>query len=76
MKSHPVDPINRFEFDAACGVGVVVTREDIVMAIRSAIEAHREELISKRYNFNIGKILGKDPLQFIYDAIAYSFKLA
>lgn len=57
LKSHPVDPINRFEFEATCGVGVVVTREDIVTAIGSAIEANREELIAKRYNFNIGKIM-------------------
>lgn len=50
---------------------MVVTREDIVTAIGSAIEANREELIAKRYNFNIGKIMGKEAVQFIYDILYY-----
>lgn len=59
MKSHPVDPVNRTEFEEVCGVGVVVTEEEIVMEIRSAIELHKDDLLKRRYNFNIGKIMGR-----------------
>lgn len=33
MKSHPEDPINQKEFDEACGVGVVITPEQIEDAV-------------------------------------------
>lgn len=33
MKSHPQDPINQKEFDEACGVGVVITPEQIEEAV-------------------------------------------
>ena len=29
LKRHPVDPIDTAEFEHCCGVGVVVTQEDI-----------------------------------------------
>lgn len=33
MKSHPQDPINQKEFEEACGVGVVITPEQIEDAV-------------------------------------------
>lgn len=33
MKGHPQDPINQKEFDEACGVGVVITPEQIEEAV-------------------------------------------
>jgi len=46
------------DFDAAsferdCGVGVVVTREQIAEAIKAAIDPIREELVAKRYTYDI-----------------------
>ena len=29
MKSNPVDPLNKAAFEESCGVGVVITREQI-----------------------------------------------
>lgn len=33
VKSHPQDPINQEEFEAACGVGVVITPEQVEDAV-------------------------------------------
>lgn len=33
-KSHPVDPIEMNAFEASCGVGVVITREQIAEKVR------------------------------------------
>lgn len=33
VKGHPQDPINQKEFEAACGVGVVITPEQIEDAV-------------------------------------------
>lgn len=33
VKSHPQDPINQKEFDEACGVGMVITPEQIEEAV-------------------------------------------
>ncbi|KAI9208216.1 tRNA synthetases class I, catalytic domain-containing protein [Polychytrium aggregatum] len=37
------------EFDAACGVGIVVTQQEIVETVTKFIEERREELEQKRY---------------------------
>ena len=37
MKSHPQDPINQAEFENVCGVGVVITPEQIEEAVRSQV---------------------------------------
>lgn len=58
LKSNPVDPIDIASFEGFCGVGIVVTREEIVDVIRESIGANREELLEKRYRFNVGKIMG------------------
>ena len=58
FKDHPVDPVNIGEFDEACGVGVVVTREEIVKVTRETLDINRSELLEKRYRFNVGKVIG------------------
>lgn len=42
------------EFEKAAGVGVVVTRDDMVAAVESAVKAIEPELAKKRYRFNTG----------------------
>ncbi|XP_034287597.1 glutamine--tRNA ligase isoform X1 [Pantherophis guttatus] len=59
LKSHPVDPINAADFDRECGIGVVVTPEQIEEAVEAAICKHRVRLLSERYHFNMGVLMGE-----------------
>ncbi|XP_061837793.1 glutamine--tRNA ligase [Nerophis lumbriciformis] len=58
VKSHPQDPLNQREFDEACGVGVVITPEQIEDAVESVILKHKEQLLKERYHFNMGLLMG------------------
>lgn len=42
VKSHPQDPINQKEFEEACGVGVVVTPEQIEDAVSAWASAEQK----------------------------------
>lgn len=46
-------------FEKACGVGVVVTIDDIEDAVTKVINKHKEQIVSERYSFNAGKLLGE-----------------
>ncbi|KAG8127917.1 putative Glutaminyl-tRNA synthetase-like protein [Naja naja] len=59
LKSHPVDPINTADFDRECGIGVVITPEQIEEAVEAAICKHRTLLLSERYHFNMGVLMGE-----------------
>ncbi|KAK7884882.1 hypothetical protein WMY93_028005 [Mugilogobius chulae] len=58
LKGHPKDPINQKEFEDACGVGVVITPEQIEEAVESVIRKHKEQLLKERYRFNMGLLMG------------------
>ncbi|XP_035676746.1 glutamine--tRNA ligase-like isoform X1 [Branchiostoma floridae] len=59
VKSHPVDPVDAAAFEEACGVGVVVTPEQIEDAVEEVINQYKQDLLQKRYHFNIGMLMGK-----------------
>ncbi|XP_061474819.1 glutamine--tRNA ligase [Rhineura floridana] len=59
VKSHPVDPIDAADFDRECGVGVTVTPEQIEEAVEAAVSKHRAQLLSERYRFNMGLLMGE-----------------
>ncbi|XP_068605465.1 glutamine--tRNA ligase-like [Brachionichthys hirsutus] len=59
LKSHPQDPVNQKEFEEACGVGVIVTPEQIEDAVETVIKKYREQLIKERYHFNMGLLMGE-----------------
>ncbi|XP_038267450.1 glutamine--tRNA ligase [Dermochelys coriacea] len=59
VRSHPLDPIDMADFERECGVGVVVTPEQIEEAVEAAINKHRAELLSERYHFNVGLLMGE-----------------
>ncbi|XP_053705343.1 glutamine--tRNA ligase [Synchiropus splendidus] len=59
VKSHPQDPLNQKEFEEACGVGVVITPEQIESAVESLIKKHKEQLVKERYHFNMGLLMGE-----------------
>lgn len=49
--------INIAEFEKACGVGVVVTPEQVEQVVETHMAKYKEELIEKRYRFNSGVIM-------------------
>uniref|UniRef100_A0A3Q3ETX9 Glutamine--tRNA ligase n=1 Tax=Labrus bergylta TaxID=56723 RepID=A0A3Q3ETX9_9LABR len=59
VKGHPQDPINQREFEEACGVGVVITPEQIEDAVEKVIKKHKEQLLKERYRFNMGLLMGE-----------------
>uniref|UniRef100_A0A671WXF8 Glutamine--tRNA ligase n=1 Tax=Sparus aurata TaxID=8175 RepID=A0A671WXF8_SPAAU len=59
IKSHPQDPINQKQYEEACGVGVVVTPEQIEEAVEAVVKKHKEQLVKERYHFNMGLLMGE-----------------
>lgn len=59
VKSNPQDPINQKEFESTCGVGVSVTPEQIEDSVESVIKKHKEQLLTERYRFNMGLLMGE-----------------
>ncbi|XP_059622041.1 probable glutamine--tRNA ligase [Phlebotomus argentipes] len=45
------------DFESACGVGIVVTPEEIDRAVEKVIGKSREAIVEQRYRFNVGKIM-------------------
>uniref|UniRef100_A0A8C8SYK7 Glutamine--tRNA ligase n=1 Tax=Pelusios castaneus TaxID=367368 RepID=A0A8C8SYK7_9SAUR len=59
VRSHPLEPIDTADFERECGVGVVVTPEQIEEAVEAAINKHRGQLLLERYHFNMGLLMGE-----------------
>uniref|UniRef100_D3Z158 Glutamine--tRNA ligase n=1 Tax=Mus musculus TaxID=10090 RepID=D3Z158_MOUSE len=59
VRSHPQDPIDTKDFEQECGVGVVVTPEQIEEAVESTINKHQLQLLAERYRFNMGLLMGE-----------------
>ncbi|KAJ2950521.1 hypothetical protein O0L34_g8765 [Tuta absoluta] len=49
--------VNVAEFEKACGVGVVVTPEQVEQAVEKHMAKYKEELLEKRYRFNAGIVM-------------------
>lgn len=45
--------------EKACGVGVVVTPEEIDRSVEGVVGKHKQDLVAQRYRFPIGKILAE-----------------
>ncbi|KAM4722110.1 glutamine--tRNA ligase [Rhinophrynus dorsalis] len=59
VKAHPLDPIDAVEFEKECGVGVVVTPEQIEEAVEAVIQKCKAQLLAERYRFNMGLLMGE-----------------
>ncbi|KAM9475502.1 glutamine--tRNA ligase [Clarias gariepinus] len=59
VKSHPGDPMDKKEFETACGVGIVVTPEQIEDTVELIIRKNKEQLLAERYRFNMGLLIGE-----------------
>ncbi|CAG7815652.1 unnamed protein product, partial [Allacma fusca] len=51
------EKLNEAAFEKACGVGINVTAEDIESAVKDTIDKQKDEIVERRYRFNIGKIM-------------------
>lgn len=49
--------LNVAEFEKFCGVGIVVSPEEIERVIESFVRKQKEEILKQRYRFNVGKIM-------------------
>ena len=59
LMSNPVGNVDVKAFESACGVGIVVTPEQIEQQVEKLIEAHSSEIREKRYRFNVGLLMGE-----------------
>ncbi|CAN8001255.1 unnamed protein product [Ixodes hexagonus] len=59
LLSHPQPPLDVKAFEKFSGVGICVTPDQIEKAVEEVIANHREALIEKRYQFNVGTLLGE-----------------
>lgn len=49
--------LNLKAFKEACGVGIVVTDEDIEQIVKEAVTKYQPEITEKRYRFNVGTLM-------------------
>ncbi|XP_053599968.1 probable glutamine--tRNA ligase isoform X2 [Plodia interpunctella] len=49
--------VNAEAFEAACGVGVVVTPEQVEQAVEKHMAQYKQQLLEKRYRFNSGIVM-------------------
>ncbi|XP_033123440.1 glutamine--tRNA ligase-like [Anneissia japonica] len=59
FRSNPLDPIDVTAFEEACGIGVVVTPEEIEDTVEEVLEKHKANLMEKRYHYNTGLLMGE-----------------
>ncbi|KAB0792246.1 hypothetical protein PPYR_14205 [Photinus pyralis] len=52
-----VNKLNVDEFEKHCGVGVVVTPEEIERVVEKHLAKCKDELLEKRYRYNAGKVI-------------------
>ena len=58
LKNPEPNPVNQADFESACGVGIVVTNEQIEQSVQSAIAAARGEILAKRDRYPKGMLMG------------------
>jgi len=54
LPSSDVTRISESEFEAAIGVGVLITEADVEKVLDHQIDENRESIVNQRYNFNVG----------------------
>ncbi|KDR12338.1 probable glutamine--tRNA ligase [Zootermopsis nevadensis] len=57
LLSHLKGDFNVKDFETACGVGITVSPEEIEHVVENVIKKHKDELLDKRYRFNVGVVM-------------------
>ena len=52
LLSTPIGQLDIKAFEESCGVGVVVTGDQIEAEVEKFIKLHRDEILEKRYSIN------------------------
>ena len=52
LLSNPIGQLDIKAFEESCGVGVVVTGDQIEAEVEKFIKLHRDEMLEKRYSLN------------------------
>lgn len=55
--SYTSEDIDVKAFEEYCGIGIEVTSEEIEQCVEEIIQKHKNEIIDKRYKFNVGAVL-------------------
>lgn len=56
--NNAMNKLNHSELERECGVGIVVTEDEMEETVKNVISSYKEKLVADRYQFPIGKILG------------------
>ncbi|XP_060575052.1 glutamine--tRNA ligase-like [Ruditapes philippinarum] len=59
FKHFPLEPIDWSAFEQECGVGVVITPDQVEAAVEDVIGKHKAGLQAQRYKYNMGVIMGE-----------------
>lgn len=59
LLSNPTDPLNEKQFNAFCGIGVVITPTQIKSTVEEVLNKHKTELLDKRYKYPVGPVLAE-----------------
>lgn len=57
LRSSISENIDLQELEKSCGVGIIVTLQEIKQTVQSIISQNKNELVEKRYKFNIGGLM-------------------
>ncbi|XP_033229804.1 probable glutamine--tRNA ligase [Belonocnema kinseyi] len=57
LLSNIKETVDAKAFEEACGVGIVITPEQIEEAVEKLILTHKEEILEKRYRYNAGPLM-------------------
>ncbi|XP_025194608.1 probable glutamine--tRNA ligase [Melanaphis sacchari] len=57
LRSLISENIDLLELDKACGVGIVITIEEIKQTVEEILSQNKNELLEKRYKYNIGGLM-------------------
>lgn len=61
-----INNVNTNELETYCGVGIVITPEQIEKAVEKHIKKNKDELLDKRYRFNTGPLMQKVRFELIW----------
>ncbi|KAH0944675.1 hypothetical protein HN011_009466 [Eciton burchellii] len=57
LLAHVNDIFNIRNFEQFCGIGIVISPEQIEKEVERIIKVHKDEILEKRYHFNIGPLM-------------------
>jgi len=58
LKHNPLEPIEYEKLESECGVGIVITPDQVEAAVEDVIAKHKAGLTEQRYRYNVGLIMG------------------